>query len=53
MQKVPELKTDKDLETLNKNFNSMISRLKEQQEKLIINERHEAWGNLAENLLMK
>ncbi len=48
--KVPELKTDKDLETLNKNFNSMISRLKDQQEKLIINERHEAWGNLARKL---
>ena len=48
--KVPELKTDKDLETLNKNFNSMISRLKVQQEKLIINERHEAWGNLARKL---
>ena len=48
--KVPELKTDKDLETLNKNFNSMIKRLKEQQEKLIINERHEAWGNLARKL---
>tara|TARA_B100000029_G_scaffold48651_1_gene44501 strand:- start:1442 stop:3232 length:1791 start_codon:yes stop_codon:yes gene_type:complete len=48
--KVPELKTDKDLETLNKNFNSMISRLRDQQEKLIINERHEAWGNLARKL---
>ena len=48
--KVPELKTDKDLETLNKNFNSMISRLKEQQEKLIINERHEAWENIARKL---
>jgi two-component system nitrogen regulation sensor histidine kinase NtrY len=48
--KVPELKTDKDLEILNKNFNSMISRLKNQQEKLIINERHEAWGNLARKL---
>jgi two-component system, NtrC family, nitrogen regulation sensor histidine kinase NtrY len=48
--KVPELKTDKDLETLNKNFNLMISRLKNQQEKLIINERHEAWGNLARKL---
>ena len=51
--KVPELKTDKDLEILNRNFNSMISQLKYQQEKLIINERHEAWGSLAENLLMK
>ena len=48
--KVPELKTDKDLETLNKNFNLMIDRLKTQQEKLIINERHEAWGSLARKL---
>ncbi len=48
--KVPELKTDKDLETLNKNFNLMINRLKNQQEKLIINERHEAWGSLARKL---
>ncbi len=47
---VPELKTDKDLETLNKNFNLMINRLKTQQEKLIINERHEAWGSLARKL---
>ena len=48
--KVPEIKTDKDLEKLNTNFNLMISRLKSQQEKLIINERHEAWGNLARKL---
>ena len=48
--KVPELKTDKDLEILNKNFNSMIVRLKNQQDKLIINERYEAWGNLARKL---
>ena len=48
--KVPEIKTDKDLEILNKNFNSMIIRLKDQQDKLIINERHEAWGNLARKL---
>ena len=48
--KVPELKTDKDLETLNRNFNLMINRLKTQQEKLIINERHEAWGSLARKL---
>ena len=48
--KVPEIKTDKDMEILNKNFNSMISRLKNQQEKLIINERYEAWGNLARKL---
>ena len=48
--KVPEVKTDKDLEILNKNFNEMIKRLKDQQEKLIINERHEAWGSLARKL---
>jgi len=48
--KVPEVKTDKDLEVLNKNFNQMIDRLKNQQEKLIINERHEAWGSLARKM---
>ncbi len=48
--KVPEVKTDKDLEILNKNFNLMIDRLKTQQEKLVINERYEAWGNLARKL---
>jgi len=48
--KVPEIKTDKDMEVLNKNFNLMIAQLKTQQEKLLINERHEAWGNLARKL---
>ena len=48
--KVPEMKTDKDIEILNKNFNLMINQLKSQQEKLIITERHEAWGNLARKL---
>ncbi len=48
--KVPEIKTDKDLEILNKNFNMMTDQLKNQQEKLIINERHEAWSNLARKL---
>ncbi len=48
--KVPEVKTDKDLETLNKNFNLMIEKLRNQQERLIINERHEAWGSLARKL---
>ena len=48
--KVPEVTTDKDLEILNKNFNQMIDRLKNQQEKLIINERHDAWGNLARKM---
>ena len=48
--KVPEIKTDKDMEVLNKNFNLMIYKLKAQQEKLIINERHEAWESLARKL---
>ena len=48
--KVPEIKTDKDMEVLNKNFNLMTDQLKTQQEKLIINERHEAWENLARKL---
>ncbi len=48
--KVPEIKTDKDMEILNKNFNLMTDKLKNQQEKLLINERHEAWGNLARKL---
>jgi two-component system nitrogen regulation sensor histidine kinase NtrY len=48
--KVPEVKADKDMELLNKNFNLMIERLKVQQEKLIISERHEAWENLARKL---
>ena len=48
--KVPEIKTDKDMEILNKNFNLMTDQLKNQQEKLIINERHEAWGSLARKL---
>ena len=48
--KVPEIKTDKDMEVLNKNFNFMIRRLKNQQEKLIVNERYKAWGNLSRKL---
>ncbi|MDC0044066.1 ATP-binding protein [Candidatus Pelagibacter sp.] len=48
--KVPEIKTDVELEILNKNFNLMIDQLKQQQEKLLINERHEAWENVARKL---
>ena len=47
--KVPELETDDELKLLNKNFNQMIERLKEQQDKLLINERYEAWKVLLEN----
>jgi len=48
--KVPEMKTDKDIQILNKNFNLMIDQLKTQQEKLLITERHDAWENLARKL---
>ena len=48
--KVPIIRTDKDMEVLNRNFNLMIDQLKTQQEKLIINERHEAWESLARKL---
>ena len=48
--KVPEIKTDIEIETLNKNFNLMIDQLRTQQEKLLINERHEAWSSIARKL---
>ena len=32
------------------NFNQMIERLKEQQDKLLINERYEAWESVARKL---
>ena len=48
--KVPELKADKEIEILNKNFNAMIDKLKNQQEKLLNSERHEAWESIARKL---
>ena len=48
--KVPEIETDKEIETLNRNFNLMIDQLKNQQEKLLLNERHEAWESVARKL---
>ena len=48
--KIPELKADKEMELLNKNFNSMIEKLKNQQEKLLTSERHEAWVNVARKM---
>ena len=48
--KVPELKADKEIEILNKNFNDMIDKLKNQQEKLLISERHLAWETVARKL---
>ena len=48
--KVPEVKADKEMELLNKNFNLMIDKLKTQQDKLLTSERHEAWENVARKL---
>ena len=48
--KVPEMETDDELKLLNKNFNQMIERLKEQQDKLLITERYEAWESVARKL---
>ena len=48
--KVPDVKADREMELLNKNFNSMIEKLKNQQDKLLSNERHEAWETVARNM---
>ncbi len=48
--KVPELETDEEFKQLNQIFNQMITRLKEQQDKLLINERYEAWESVARKL---
>ena len=48
--RVPHIETDSDLELLNKNFNLMIEELQNQQEKLLANERHEAWEHVARKL---
>ena len=48
--KVPDLETDEDFRQLNQNFNLMIERLKEQQDKLLITERYEAWETVARKL---
>ena len=48
--KVPETETDEEFRQLNHNFNQMIERLKEQQDKLLITERYEAWESVARKL---
>ncbi len=48
--KVPEIETDEEFSQLNKNFNTMIQRLKEQQNKLLITARYEAWETVARKL---
>tara|TARA_Y100000590_G_scaffold465902_1_gene639581 strand:- start:1086 stop:2861 length:1776 start_codon:yes stop_codon:yes gene_type:complete len=48
--KVPVIKTDKEFEKLNENFNSMIEKLKKQQDRLLLVERHTAWESVARKL---
>ncbi len=48
--KVPEVETDEEFKQLNRNFNQMIERLKEQQDKLLVTERYEAWESVARKL---
>ncbi|MDC0477226.1 ATP-binding protein [Pelagibacteraceae bacterium] len=48
--KVPDLDTDDEFKQLNQNFNLMIERLKEQQDKLLTTERYEAWETVARKL---
>ena len=48
--KVPNIESDDEFKQLNNNFNSMIDRLKRQQDKLLAAERYEAWESIARKL---
>ena len=48
--RVPDIDADEEIKTLNKNFNSMIERLKKQQDKLLDAERYAAWETVARKL---
>ena len=48
--KVPDIDYDDEFKQLNNNFNSMIVRLKKQQDKLLAAERYEAWESIARKL---
>ena len=48
--KVPIINSGDEFQKLNTNFNSMIERLKKQQDKLLASERHEAWESVARKL---
>jgi len=48
--KVPKTDTDEEFKKLNENFNSMIDKLKKQQDKLLLSERHQAWETVARKL---
>ena len=48
--KDPIIEAEEEIDKLNKNFNLMIDRLKGQQDKLLLSERHEAWRDVAKKL---
>jgi two-component system nitrogen regulation sensor histidine kinase NtrY len=48
--KVIQIETDDEFKKLNLNFNSMIDKLKKQQDKLLFSERHAAWESVARKL---
>ena len=48
--KVPNIEADEEIKKLNLNFNNMITRLKRQQDKLLVTERYEAWETVARKL---
>ena len=48
--RVPDVDADEEIKSLNKNFNSMIERLKKQQDKLLVAERYSAWESVARKL---
>jgi len=48
--RVPLIEADEEIKKLNVNFNSMIEKLKKQQDKLLISERHSAWESVARKL---
>jgi len=48
--KVPDIESDEEIKTLNKNFNNMIEKLKKQQDKLLDAERYSAWEIVARKL---
>ena len=48
--KVAQIETDKEFKKLNLNFNSMIDKLKKQQDRLLLSERHAAWESVARKL---
>ena len=48
--RVPDVEADEEIKSLNQNFNSMIERLKKQQDKLLVAERYSAWESVARKL---